>query len=117
MVNRLPTAKEIWSRYPKPALSTKVKTMSKSGMYVFRLTEGKDLQEQPYYHVETRSILGMIDDFCGKHTKSFSSLRKAQDFYAGSRLDAKAHYKKLKEKQERRIRNYDKAQKLDRLQD
>jgi len=107
MVKKMWTAPEMWRRIPKPSLFQAVVTMSKDGMYYFRILEGEDIHENTVYIVEVRNVFGMLDQFCDTNTQTFSTRPSAYEHYYLAKDKAKAEYQRLKEKQEKRIKEHD----------
>lgn len=106
---KLPTAKDIWDKTTKNALTRQHVTQSKAGMYAFRLSKGRDLQGNMLYLVETRDLFSMLNQFCDDHTKFFTDETRAREFYYHAREDALEDYKRLKHKQKERIDNYEQS--------
>lgn len=96
---------EIWSRIAQPALSKKVLKIDQAGLYTFRITEGKNIYGETIYTLQIINILGFMDTFCEDYSSTFKNKNNVFTSLDTCKEIAKAEYKRLKEKQERRIKD------------
>ena len=97
-------ARDIWSKIPMPAMAKKVIHMSKTGVYVFRVTYNVDIFGKDFYKVETRNVFGGMDDFCDDFTDNFNDRKTALDFYNTAKREARKEYQRLKYRQKERMK-------------
>lgn len=103
----IPDAEILWQGVSLPALAPHALEHTRIGVYIFRVTQGKDVYGKPLFKVETRNIFGLIDDFCELYTEDFQSKEDAFNFLKTCHNEAEKEYLRLEQKQKERIENYD----------